>query len=135
MATALTTILSWFETGDFPTQQQFAATFSSFFHKDENIPQNKIANLINDLDNKAERQQLNAHLTDVNAHAALVAKARIYLPGELQIFKKTGYTTPNALEIGDNVVGNIEGTKIDGIYRGGNPLLLASYSIAIENEF
>jgi len=34
----LATIFSWFETGDYPTQQQFWDTFSSFWHKSEKIP-------------------------------------------------------------------------------------------------
>jgi len=34
---SLATIFSWFETGDFPTQQQFRDTFSSFWHKSEKI--------------------------------------------------------------------------------------------------
>lgn len=38
MNTPLNTILSWFETGDFPTEEQFKATFLSFYHKDDIIP-------------------------------------------------------------------------------------------------
>jgi len=34
---SLAQIFSWFETGDFPTQQQFQDTFSSFWHKGEKI--------------------------------------------------------------------------------------------------
>jgi len=41
MAT-LKEIFSWFETGDYPTQQQFQDTFSSFFHKSEKIPGTQI---------------------------------------------------------------------------------------------
>ena len=42
MSTPLNTIFSWFETGDFPTQAQFKATFSSFYHKDYLIPMESI---------------------------------------------------------------------------------------------
>lgn len=35
MATPINTILSWFETGDTPTQSQFAQAWTSFWHKDE----------------------------------------------------------------------------------------------------
>ncbi|WP_066435595.1 hypothetical protein [Chryseobacterium sp. CCH4-E10] len=45
MATPLTTILSWFETGDVPTQEQFQQTFSAFRHKDVLIPFNDVKGL------------------------------------------------------------------------------------------
>ena len=35
--TDLETILSWFQTGDMPTQEEFKETFSSFRHKDTKI--------------------------------------------------------------------------------------------------
>jgi hypothetical protein len=40
--TSLATIINWFRTGKYPTEQQFADTFSSFWHKSENIPSAKI---------------------------------------------------------------------------------------------
>ena len=43
---SLATIFSWFETGDFPTEQQFQDTFSSFFHKSEKIPATQIEGLL-----------------------------------------------------------------------------------------
>ncbi|WP_435525373.1 hypothetical protein [Chryseobacterium indoltheticum] len=42
MSTPLNTIFSWFETGDFPTQNQFKETFLSFYHKDYLIPKENI---------------------------------------------------------------------------------------------
>jgi len=39
---SLATIFSWFETGDYPTQQEFQDTFSSFWHKSEKIPGTQI---------------------------------------------------------------------------------------------
>lgn len=36
--TKLSTILSWFQTGDKPTEEQFKATWRSFWHKSEKIP-------------------------------------------------------------------------------------------------
>ena len=39
---ALNTIKSWFKRGAKPTQQQFSDTFDSFVHKDDLIPQEKI---------------------------------------------------------------------------------------------
>lgn len=38
MITALEIIKGWFRTRSTPTQEQFWATFDSFFHKDETIP-------------------------------------------------------------------------------------------------
>lgn len=45
MATPLNTILTWFETGDVPTQEQFQQTFSAFRHKDALIPFNDVQGL------------------------------------------------------------------------------------------
>jgi hypothetical protein len=135
MATNLNTILSWFKTGLKPNQEQFWSTWQSFWHKDDAIPQSSISGLTDVLSAKAENSQFNAHKIDVNAHAALFAKAKIYLPGELQIFKKLGYNIPNALEVGDCVIAIIQGLLIKGTYIGGNPLLLASYNILDQDEF
>jgi hypothetical protein len=74
MATNINTILNWFKTGFKPTQAQFWATWTSFWHKDEQIPQNSISGLENTLNTKAEKAQLDAHLSDKNAHADLFDK-------------------------------------------------------------
>jgi hypothetical protein len=50
---SLTKIFSWFETGDFPTQEQFQETFSSFFHKSDKVPGTSIEGIpakINNVD-------------------------------------------------------------------------------------
>lgn len=52
MATNINTILDWFKTGKKPTQQQFWASWQSFWHKDEQIPQSCIIDLANTLDAK-----------------------------------------------------------------------------------
>jgi hypothetical protein len=74
MATNINTILNWFKTGVKPTQAQFWATWASFWHKDEQIPQNSISGLENSLNAKAEKSQLDAHLSNKNAHAELFDK-------------------------------------------------------------
>jgi hypothetical protein len=43
--TDLETILSWFQTGDIPTEQEFQETFSSFRHKDTKIPISEVDGL------------------------------------------------------------------------------------------
>ena len=135
MAVNINTILNWFKTGLKPTQAQFWASWTSFWHKEEEIPQSSISGLTNILNAKTENSQFNAHLTDVNAHAVQFAKAKIYLPGELQIFKRPGYTMANALEIGDLVVGIVQNIKIEGTYQGGDRLLLSNYTIINQLEF
>jgi hypothetical protein len=71
MATNINTILSWFKAGLKPTQAQFWASWSSFWHKDEMIPQSSILDLTMVLNAKVEKDQFDAHKTDMAAHAVL----------------------------------------------------------------
>ena len=71
MITSLTVILQWFLRGKKPTQSHFEATFRSFWHKEESIPTNKIDGLEQSLNQKAEKIQFTAHLTDKAAHSNL----------------------------------------------------------------
>jgi len=45
MVRDLATIKSWFETGDYPTQEEFWDTWDSFWHKNEKIPGTSIEGL------------------------------------------------------------------------------------------
>lgn len=45
MTATLQQIFSWFEKGDVPTEEQFKLTFSAFWHKDNQIPFEKIKGL------------------------------------------------------------------------------------------
>lgn len=74
MSTPINTILSWFETGDFPTQEQFAASWTSFHHKDDQIPYDKIEGLTNKLAQKADKNVYEAHLSNTEAHTTTLAK-------------------------------------------------------------
>lgn len=74
MSTELNTILSWFETGDYPTQEQFQNAWSSFWHKDEKLSMSSITNLEASLQNKVDNSIFNTHLTSENAHATTLAK-------------------------------------------------------------
>ena len=58
MATALSTLKNWFKTGLKPTQEQFWNWMDSFWHKDENIPQEKIEGLPDTLSGKADSTAL-----------------------------------------------------------------------------
>ncbi len=66
--TSLSDILSWFEAGDFPTAPQFQATFSSFYHKDENIPMNKVEGLGTQLAKYTLAETFQNHLGNQAAH-------------------------------------------------------------------
>jgi hypothetical protein len=41
---SLATIISWFKTGSYPTEDQFRETWLSFYHKSEKIPVSSIEN-------------------------------------------------------------------------------------------
>ena len=69
--TPLNTIYSWFETGDFPTQAQFQASWSSFWHKSENLPMSSIDGLNVALSKYVTNSTFNTHLNDENAHPLL----------------------------------------------------------------
>ncbi|TXI88362.1 MAG: hypothetical protein E6Q36_05820 [Chryseobacterium sp.] len=74
MATPLNTIFSWFETGDFPTQVQFQASWSSFWHKDDSIPISQITGLTQVIEQMVSSEALQNHINDSNAHAGYLAK-------------------------------------------------------------
>jgi hypothetical protein len=69
----------WFETGDYPTQQQFWDLIDSFFHKlEDTMDINSISGLRTLLNAKADYEQLQSHLADhANPHA--VTKVQIGL--------------------------------------------------------
>lgn len=53
------TIYSWFQTDDFPTEDQFRATWDSFWHKSESIPMSQITGLNQLFQQTATVAQLN----------------------------------------------------------------------------
>lgn len=55
---SISTILSWFKTGLKPTESQFAQSWSSFWHKDDSIPQssvNGLQSILNNLTGSAQQ--------------------------------------------------------------------------------
>ncbi|REC64062.1 hypothetical protein DRF65_00360 [Chryseobacterium pennae] len=74
MSTPLHTIFSWFETGDFPTQAQFQASWSSFWHKDDLVPISQISGLTQVIEQMASSEALQNHINDSNAHTGYLAK-------------------------------------------------------------
>lgn len=71
MITPISTLMYWFSNFKKPTQEQFYAWFRSFWHKDENIPMNKVEGLSTALEGTASAEQLRNHLTDSQAHSEL----------------------------------------------------------------
>lgn len=62
----LETILSWFQTGDYPTQEEFEQTFSSFRHKDTKIPITEVDGLESSLNNKLNVDDLPSNMALVD---------------------------------------------------------------------
>lgn len=74
MATDLNTIINWFQTGAYPTGPQFAAAWSSFYHKDDTIPISAIEGLSTQLGSYVEISVLDNHIKDTNAHGGTMAR-------------------------------------------------------------
>ncbi len=56
------TIYSYFQTDDFPTEDQFRATWDSFWHKSESIPMSSITGLNQLFQQTATVAQLNSYI-------------------------------------------------------------------------
>lgn len=74
MAVPLSTIFSWFEKGDTPTQDQFQQTFSSFRHLEEKIKLDEVAGLPEALQKTLSTETFINHLNDDRAHSSVLAK-------------------------------------------------------------
>ncbi|WP_027380295.1 hypothetical protein [Chryseobacterium daeguense] len=72
--TEINDILSWFQTGDYPTESQFKASWTSFWHKSELIPLNQIQGIDEFLQQTTPISSFNTHLTDPEAHTNYLAK-------------------------------------------------------------
>jgi hypothetical protein len=76
-----------------------------------------------------EARWLGGALTNSDNFEPIFTNSRIFLPGQLLIYKTDGYASETDLEVGDYVIAIIENQKIEGRYLGPNPLLLSSYNI------
>lgn len=116
---AIENIKSFFKTGLKPTQEQFSATWDSFWHKSEKIPIGQIEGI----------QEVYNAINSINQNQQ---NPRVVPIGQLQIFKVYPNTNNNILESGDFVVGFVEGQFINATYLGGDPQLLLSYGLSID---
>lgn len=71
MITPISTLKHRFANFLKPTQEHFWAWMDSYWHKDENIPMNKVEGLSTALEGTASAEQLRNHLTDSQAHSGL----------------------------------------------------------------
>lgn len=133
MATNKNTIKSWFLTNLFPTQAQFHAWLDSFWHKDENIPQNNIEGLQDSLDDKMDIEALHpiAITGDYND-----LEGKPLINDQRMILRKPGNTGPLP-KLGDRVKGFVAGKYIeDGecIVDGGDPNDLDTWNITQSDD-
>ena len=68
------TAKNWFKTGLKPTEAQFGSVFDFLRWKDEKVPIADIEGIEEILNDKADREAFETHLTDGNAHAELFAE-------------------------------------------------------------
>ncbi|MBY8961781.1 hypothetical protein KJK34_03340 [Flavobacterium sp. D11R37] len=64
----LNTLKEWFSSGKKPKQNNYWDWLDSYWHKDETISQDDIQNLPEALDQKTQKSEFEAHVTDLDAH-------------------------------------------------------------------
>jgi hypothetical protein len=69
-----TTLKSYFETGDIPTQSQYENLIDSLRHLDDKLPISDIENLQESLDGKASTETLSNHSNDATVHVSETEK-------------------------------------------------------------
>jgi hypothetical protein len=72
---SLSTILSWFKTGLKPTENQFAQSWSSFWHKDDSLPQTSITGLQDILNSLNQSTQQPDTITFTNTTGVYIIPA------------------------------------------------------------
>lgn len=70
--TDINLLKNWFRNRLKPPQEQFWAWMDSYWHKNEKIPTDSVENLTSILNNKTEKSQFEAHLTDSGAHSNIL---------------------------------------------------------------
>ncbi|MFK7048716.1 hypothetical protein FLACOL_01058 [Flavobacterium columnare] len=118
---AIDVIKSFFKTGLKPTQDQFSATWDSFWHKMDKIPITQIEGMerIFDAINNISQNQQNIRIVPV---------------GQLLIFKVSPNSNNSVLERGDFVKRIIGDVYIEGVYIDGDIHNISSYDIVNMTE-
>lgn len=101
----LNTLKEWFSSGKKPTQDRMWDWLDSFWHKNDSLPQDTILNLPETLDEKAEKSDFDAHVSDLNAHnlnSRLDGKANTLHTHEI----------PDVIGLGDTISA-LQATKAD----------------------
>lgn len=83
MITPISTLKRRFANFLKPTQEHFWAWMDSYWHKDENIPMNKVEGLSTALEATASAEQLRNHLADSQAHKGLFDGKVDKVPGKI----------------------------------------------------
>lgn len=68
----------WFETGDYPTQQQFWDWLESYFHKDDKIPVDSVDTLTQILQGKADSSTVNELIDHVLPITVIANPSSVY---------------------------------------------------------
>ncbi|WP_326984337.1 hypothetical protein VUJ46_07335 [Chryseobacterium sp. MYb264] len=105
---SLSTIFSWFERGDMPTESQFQQTFSSFRLVEEKLKIDEVEGLREALEEVPSDTNFLHHLQDENAHNAVLAG-----------LNASNLTTANVNEWREKLKINLSAT-IDGLGEIGN---------------
>jgi hypothetical protein len=98
----LNTIKNWFKTSLKPSQQQFWDTWDSFRHKLDKVPVKDVEGIDELLNAKADKNVLNDHISDINAHAQQVNTDWNSESGFSQLLNKPDFKTIN----GESVLGD-----------------------------
>ncbi|MDR2954402.1 MAG: hypothetical protein LBV43_04910 [Prevotella sp.] len=93
---SLKQLFEWFSTGKFPTEDEFAEQFKSFWHKSEKIPPTSIMNV----DEIIGQMQMERRLT-LNMGTATMD---VYIDEPMTIYKVAGYNVATVKVNGVNVV-------------------------------
>lgn len=114
MITPINIIYSYFKKGAFPTQEQFQASWSSFWHKSEKIPIESIDTLEATLQNKLDKNVYTTHLTNVDAHSTTLAKLDASNLNAVNIGKWK--TTLGVGDLPTNIATVDEGNQLGNVY-------------------
>ncbi len=132
--TKLSTILSWFKTGDIPTEFQFKATWQSFWHKNEKIPAQQIENIDVLFSEKADNDTLENHIIDDTRHVTpeLISKISSDF-----VSKKSGGTFAKEISVGGdtNDLGRIDLEPNGGFYVRNNSAVNPFFEARIDNKW